>query len=72
MTEWMTSEQMRVHLQLDNVQTVCRMAKRGDIPGVKLGRDWRFDPTEVDAHLKSTVVDPWVQSNRSRGRRRVV
>lgn len=70
MTEWLTSAQMAEHLKLENVQTVCRMAKRGDIPGVKLGRDWRFDPAEVDAHLKATP-DSWVQSPRSRGRRRV-
>jgi excisionase family DNA binding protein len=34
-----------------STETVRRMARRGELGGVKLGRDWRFDPAAVRALL---------------------
>jgi len=28
-------------------KTVCRLAKRGKLPGYRVGRDWRFTPDAV-------------------------
>ena len=52
-------------------KTVVAMAKRGDIPGFKPARHWRFFPSEVVEHLKAPKTDPWAQSARSISRRRV-
>ncbi|MBP7963159.1 MAG: helix-turn-helix domain-containing protein [Caldilineaceae bacterium] len=32
-------------------QTVSRMAARGDLPGIKIGRAWRFRPEDIRAEL---------------------
>ena len=31
-----------------SVQTVRRLVKSGELPGRKIGRQWRFDPVELD------------------------
>lgn len=49
--------------------TVYRMARSDEIPSHRLGRAWRFLPSEVREHL-SRPRDPWMQSARSRGRKR--
>ncbi|WP_410783253.1 helix-turn-helix domain-containing protein [Leifsonia sp. SIMBA_070] len=49
--------------------TIRELAKSGAIPGVKLGSEWRFKLSDIDAHLRRPL-DPWVQSAKSRGRRR--
>ena len=33
--------------------TVYKMAKRGELPGFKIGSDWRFDPAQIDGWVKS-------------------
>ena len=51
--------------------TIRRRAEAGEIPGMKLGRSWRFIPSAVIAHL-SAPSDPWKRSPQSsRGRRKV-
>ncbi len=44
----MTSEEVAEYLRLD-IQTVSRMAARGDLPAVKVGREWRFKKEYIDA-----------------------
>lgn len=51
-------------------EKVYRMAQRGEIPAFKVGREWRFFPSKVIAKLEAPR-DPWVQSARSRSRKRV-
>lgn len=48
--------------------TIRRRATAGDIPAVRIGRQWRFDVTEVREHLRllSTARDPWARSPASR------
>lgn len=45
-----------------------RRAESGEIPAVRVGRFWRFDPDEVIAHLKAARErrDPWARSAGSR------
>lgn len=52
-----------------NRETVYRLARSGAIPAVRVGRVWRFFPTEVKAKL-SEPRDPWQQPERSLRRRR--
>ena len=69
MIEFLTAAQIAPNLQhAPNV--IVRMARRGDIPGHKIGGRWLFDPAEVEAAVKHDT-DPLVQSRRSRSRRRV-
>jgi excisionase family DNA binding protein len=37
------SEYLRVH-----TSTIYRLVKRGDIPGFRLGSDWRFNAESID------------------------
>lgn len=46
-----------------SVQKVYRMAREGDIPGIKVGRSWRFVIDDVRKALAHTTVDPWVRKN---------
>ena len=52
-TYW-TVEQVAEYLQL-HVQTVARMAARGELPAVKVGRHWRFRKDMIDAALKEQM-----------------
>lgn len=49
-------------------KTVSEMAKRGTIPGFKVGGDWRFFRTEVIDALKPSA-DPWRKPTRPVRRR---
>lgn len=53
--------------------TVRQYAKNKVIPAHKLGDGlralWRFDLSEVRAHLAAPPADPWVNSKKPRGRR---
>lgn len=44
----MTSGEVASYLRLD-VQTVSRMAAKGELPAVKVGREWRFKREYIDA-----------------------
>ena len=45
--------------------TIYRLVRRGTIPGFKVGRDWRFLPTQVEQAL-NTPVDLWAPPTRRR------
>lgn len=44
----MTAEEVASYLRID-LTTVQRMAARGDLPAVKVGRHWRFKKEHIDA-----------------------
>lgn len=52
--QYMTVEQVAEYLQL-HVQTVSRMAQRGELPAVKVGRHWRFRKDWLDAELEQQL-----------------
>jgi excisionase family DNA binding protein len=51
--------------------TVRELAKSGAIPGTKIGSEWRFKLSLIDAFLTKPEPDVFAQSNKSRGRRRL-
>lgn len=63
---FVSAEVVATHLD-KSVITVCALARNGVIPGIKLGRDWRFKLSEVDAFLSRPKS---LQSPQSRGRKR--
>lgn len=67
---WVDSQAVADHIG-KSVYTVRRRAQAGEFPGIKDGREWMFQLSAIDAHLNSKIVDPWAQSPRSRGRRRI-
>jgi len=51
----MTSVEAADYLKM-HVKTVCRLAKDGKIPARKVGSEWRFLRTVLDAWLSETLV----------------
>lgn len=52
-------------------QTVWRMARQKEIPAMKIGRSYRFYPSEVRFKLANPATPPsWSQSARSTSRKR--
>jgi excisionase family DNA binding protein len=66
---WVDTLAVAEHLGT-SVFTVRRLAQAGDIPGTKIRNEWRFQISAIDAHM-TAKPDPWAQSNKSRGRRRL-
>jgi excisionase family DNA binding protein len=51
-TDIMTLEEVAKYLKLQP-QTVYKWAQEGQIPGAKLGKEWRF---------RRTILDEWIDS----------
>lgn len=49
----MTTDQVAKYLGMSD-QKVLKLAATGDLPGAKLGREWRFLRSEIDRLLKGS------------------
>lgn len=49
---FLTTEEVLDYLQV-NLRTVYRLIKAGKIPAVRVGRQWRFRKTDIDAWLET-------------------
>jgi excisionase family DNA binding protein len=49
---FLTTEEVLDYLQV-NLRTVYRLIKAGKIPAVRVGRQWRFRKSDIDAWLES-------------------
>ena len=58
---FLTTDEVLEYLQV-NLRTVYRLIKAGKIPAVRVGRQWRFRKTDIDA---------WLEMERSRSVRPV-
>jgi len=45
-TEVLTVQEVANYLRID-IRTVYRLAKKGDIPCIKIGRQWRFNRDDI-------------------------
>ncbi len=45
------TEQVAQRLHL-NVQTVRRLANRGELTGVIIGEEWRFEESDIEAYIQ--------------------
>ena len=52
MAEWMTVKQVAEYLQMSD-DKIYDMAKKGELPAVKIRQQWRFDREEIDQWLKN-------------------
>lgn len=51
----LTLKQVAAWLQVSE-RTVLRMMERGEISGRKVGRQWRFEESEVERYFNSLTV----------------
>jgi len=61
---FLTTEEVLSYLQV-NLRTVYRLIKAGKIPAVRVGRQWRFRKSDIDAWLereRSHSIPPMVPS----------
>jgi excisionase family DNA binding protein len=56
-TDLLTPEEAAIYLRL-NPQTAYRLLRSGQLPGVKVGRQWRIRKSSIDAYLDGQVRDP--------------
>ncbi len=66
MIKWLNLDDLGSYLQVSKA-TLYKMAQRGLIPGVKLGKSWRFDQAQIDRWLGSQQVEqkltyPWSEA----------
>lgn len=57
MAEMLTAKEMQVLLQVDR-STIYRMAEAGDLPAIKVGKQWRFPGDRVQHWLKTQTGSP--------------
>ena len=48
----LTTDELAAYLRISR-STVYRLLKRQKIPGFKVGKDWRFDPEQIDGWCKA-------------------
>lgn len=53
----MTVKEVAEYLRIDE-STVTRLAKRGDLPGKKVGYLWRFNRDVIDEWLRMSRKEP--------------
>ncbi|MCG2710750.1 MAG: PTS sugar transporter subunit IIA [Candidatus Omnitrophica bacterium] len=51
----MTTKELAKYLKL-NEKTIIKMAQQKEIPGVKVGNQWRFHRSVIDAYLKQNLA----------------
>ncbi|HZD58987.1 MAG TPA: helix-turn-helix domain-containing protein [Anaerolineae bacterium] len=51
-TEIMTAKQLAEYLQMSQI-TVCRLAREKKLPGIKIGKEWRFPKVLIDKLIAS-------------------
>ena len=50
--KWLTIDEMTAYLKMGRTN-LYTMAQKGEVPGSKIGSQWRFDREEIDAWIKS-------------------
>ncbi len=57
MANFLTTRQLQEMLQVDRT-TIYRMVESGQIPGRKVGNQWRFPKTQIESWLDATQLAP--------------
>jgi len=50
----MTTRELAEYIKM-NEKTVLKMAQRGELPGVKIGNQWRFHIDSIDEYIQKGV-----------------
>ncbi|MDI6717095.1 MAG: helix-turn-helix domain-containing protein [Actinomycetota bacterium] len=51
-TDIMTTRQLAEYLQMSQI-TICRLAREKKLPGLKIGKEWRFPKELIDRLIAS-------------------
>jgi len=62
--EIMTVKQLAEYLKL-NFQTVYKKVQKGEIPGSKIGRGWRFQKSIIDRWLSEEKAVTKIKNNQT-------
>jgi len=54
---YMTTDEVLSYLKV-NSRTIYRLIHRGELPAVRVGRQWRFRQTDLDAWLDRQRLHP--------------
>lgn len=57
MTTLLTTHQVQALLQVDRT-TIYRMVDKGRLPAIRVGKQWRFEQSEIEAWLREQTVAP--------------
>jgi len=52
----LTTQELSEYLKL-NEKTIIKKAQLGEIPGVKIGNQWRFNLLAIDAYIKGYTLE---------------
>ena len=53
----MTVRELSEYLKLDRM-TIYKMLKEGNLPAARIGRQWRFFRSDIDAWIRSQSTGP--------------
>lgn len=67
--DFLTTAELLDYLQV-NVQTLHRLIKSGQIPAIRVGREWLFRRRDIDGWLESSREARWDTGNQEGGRER--
>jgi len=67
--DFLTTAELLDHLQI-NLRTLHRLIKSGQIPAVRVGREWLFRRRDIDGWLDSSREARWEIGNPENGRER--
>ena len=51
----MTTKEVSEYLKLHEI-TICKYAKEGKLPAIRIGRVWRFDKDAIDACISKGEI----------------
>jgi excisionase family DNA binding protein len=51
-SEILTAKQLAEYLQMSQI-TICRLAREKKLPGLKIGKEWRFQKELIDRLISS-------------------
>jgi excisionase family DNA binding protein len=55
MPKIMTTKEVSEYLKLHEI-TICKYAKEGKLPAIRIGRVWRFDKDAIDACISNGKI----------------
>ena len=65
--KWLTIDELAEYLKLGRTK-LYRLAQNGEIPGSKIGSQWRFDREEIDEWVRDQRPAKFKKNARGNGR----
>jgi excisionase family DNA binding protein len=62
--KWLTIEDLSCYLKMSRSK-LYQLAQKGELPGSKIGTQWRFDRDRIDAWMNEKISAPNKQKTRA-------